>query len=55
VEGVRVLSSADDRLDQYARAAVARWRFRPATKNGNPIDLQAVIMIPFRPLRWKSF
>ncbi len=54
VEGVRILSSGDDRLDQYARAAVARWRFRPATKNGNPVDLQAVIMIPFRPLRWKN-
>ena len=56
VDGVRVLSSADDRLNEYARSALARWRFLPATKNGNPVDLQAVVIIPFRPIRWqKSF
>lgn len=54
VDGVRVLSSADDRLDAYARSAFARWRFQPATKNGKPVDLQAVVMIPFRPVRWKN-
>ena len=54
VDGVRVLSSADDRLNEYARSALARWRFYPATKNGNPIDLEAVVAIPFRPLRVRS-
>ncbi len=54
VTDVKVLRGVDDRLDQYARAALAHWRFRPATKNGNPVDLEAVVMIPFRPARGKS-
>jgi TonB family protein len=45
---VRVLSGIDDRLDQYAREALVRWRFRPATKNGNAVALEAVIRIPFQ-------
>ncbi len=54
VDGVKVLSSADDRLNEYARSALTRWRFYPATKNGNPVDLEAVVAIPFRPLRVRS-
>jgi TonB family protein len=54
VDGVRVLNSPDDRLDEYARSALARWRFYPATKNGNPVDLEAVVTIPFRPIRVRN-
>jgi TonB family protein len=54
VTDVRVLRGVDDRLDQYAKEALARWHFRPATKNGSPVDLEAVVMIPFRPVRGKS-
>ncbi len=46
---VRVLNSVDDRLDEYASDALSRWRFLPALKNGNPVALQAVVTIPFRP------
>jgi hypothetical protein len=28
--------------------ALARWKFRPATRNGSPVELEAVIHIPFR-------
>ena len=45
---VHVLQGVDDRLDQYASAAMSRWKFRPATKNGEAVALQAVVMIPFR-------
>jgi len=48
---VRVLNSVDERLDNYACAALLRWKFQPATKNGNPVALEAVVMIPFKPLR----
>ena len=48
VEGVRVLHSVGDRLDANARTALERWQFRPATKNGAPVDLEAVIQIPFK-------
>jgi TonB family protein len=54
VSSVRVLQGVDDQLDQYARAALAHWRFRPATKNGAAVDLEAVVMIPFKPGRLKS-
>ena len=55
VGDVRVLSGVDDRLDRYACAALARWKFRPAMKNGSPTALQAVVMIPFRPMRRSGF
>jgi TonB family protein len=48
VGDVRVLNSVDDRLDAYARVALSRWRFRPATKAGSAVDLEAVVTIPFR-------
>jgi TonB family protein len=54
VSGIRVLQSADDRLDHYAVVALSRWRFHPATKNGNAVPLEAVVMIPFRASR-RSF
>jgi len=47
VTEVRVLRGIDDRLDENARAALTRWHFRPATKNGEPVELEAVIFIPF--------
>ncbi len=48
VGGVRVLRGVDERLDAYASAALSRWHFRPATKNGSAVDLEAVVLIPFR-------
>lgn len=54
VGAVRVLRGVDDRLDEYARAALIRWRFQPAMKNGSAVDLEAVVMIPFRPVRLKG-
>jgi len=49
VGNVRVLRSADDRLDQFASDAIAKWQFQPATKNGTPVDVEATFWIPFRP------
>jgi TonB family protein len=51
VSDVKVLQSVDDRLDDFATAALTRWKFRPATKNGNPVALEAVVVIPFHPSR----
>ena len=48
---IRVLTSPDDRLDELAKSALARWKFRPATKDGQPVALEAVVMIPFRAKR----
>jgi TonB family protein len=49
VGDVRVLSSVDERLDQYASQAVAKWQFHPATKDGTPVDVEATFKIPFKP------
>lgn len=48
VGDVTVLQGVDDRLDEYARSALSRWHFLPATKNGNAVPLEAVVRIPFR-------
>jgi TonB family protein len=51
VADIRVLASPDDRLDAFAKSALARWKFRPATKDGQPVAIEAVVMIPFRAKR----
>ena len=55
VGDVQILNGIDDRLDDYARNALLRWRFLPAMRNGNPVALQAVVMIPFRPRQKVGF
>jgi TonB family protein len=47
VGDVRVLRGVDDRLDAAARDALRHCHFRPATKNGLAVALEAVIRIPF--------
>ena len=54
VGSVRVLRSVDERLDQYAGDAIAKWKFEPATKNGIPVDVEATFWIPFRPTKANS-
>ncbi|MGD0507482.1 MAG: energy transducer TonB [Terriglobales bacterium] len=48
VGNIRVLNSADERLDSYAAQALARWKFAPAERAGKPVALEAVVKIPFR-------
>jgi TonB family protein len=54
VGNVRVLHSVDSRLDRFAREAISKWQFQPATKNGTPVDVEATFLIPFRPVREKT-
>ena len=55
VKDIRVLSGADHRLDQYAIEALARWHFLPATKNGANVDVEAIVIIPFKPILHRPF
>jgi protein TonB len=48
---IRVLQGVHRRLDASAVAALAKWHFEPARKNGRPIPLQAVVKVPFRARR----
>ncbi|MGA2742326.1 MAG: energy transducer TonB [Bryobacteraceae bacterium] len=48
VESVRLLRRLDDRLDQSAQEAMAKWQFEPALRDGRPVEVDALIEIPFR-------
>ena len=45
---VKVLEGFDDRLNENARKALEQWRFRPGTKDGLPVDIEAVVRVPFK-------
>ena len=51
---IKVVNGADSRLDQYASQALARWHFRPAMKNDANVDVEAIVMIPFKPILKRS-
>jgi TonB family protein len=51
VAEVKVLEGFDDRLDENAARALSAWHFVPGTRDGNPIDLETVVRIPFRSKR----
>jgi len=53
VGAVRVLRGIDDRIDSFARQAISQWQFRPATRGGAPVAVEATFQIPFRPGRTK--
>ncbi|MGH9637601.1 MAG: energy transducer TonB, partial [Candidatus Angelobacter sp.] len=48
VGDVKVLEGFDDRLNENARKALEHWRFRPGTKDGLPVDIEAVVRVPFK-------
>jgi TonB family protein len=53
VSNIRVLDSLDSRLDDNAIRALSRWRFQPGMKNGQPVEIEAVVQIPFRMRRFQ--
>ncbi len=47
VDSVRVVKGLNSQLDENAMNALRRWEFQPATRNGVPVALEAVVQIPF--------
>lgn len=47
VDSIQVVRSVDSQLDRNAMEALSRWEFRPALRDGQPVDLEAVVRIPF--------
>jgi TonB family protein len=48
VYGVQTVKGLDQRLDQSATEALSKWVFAPATRQGKPIEVDALVDIPFR-------
>jgi TonB family protein len=48
VDSIQLVHSVDPLLDANAMEALAQWKFQPAERQGEPIDLEAVVHIPFR-------
>jgi len=48
VDSIQLVRGIDPRLDTNAMQALAQWKFKPAERAGSPLDLEAVVYIPFR-------
>ena len=48
VDSIQLMRGIDPQLDANAMEAFAQWKFRPAERNGVPVDLEAIVHIPFR-------
>ena len=48
VDSIQLVRGVDKQLDANAMRALAQWEFRPASKQGVPIELEAIVHIPFR-------
>jgi len=48
VDSIQVVRGVDDRLDSNAMDALSQWKFKPAERAGDPVELEAIVRIPFR-------
>jgi len=49
VDSIQLVRGIDEQLDANAMEALSQWKFRPATRQGTPVDLEAIVHIPFHP------
>ncbi|MDP9147484.1 MAG: TonB family protein [Acidobacteriota bacterium] len=47
VDSIQVVRSLEPQLDANSVSAFAEWKFQPASKDGEPVDLEAIVYIPF--------
>lgn len=48
VDSVELVRGLDAQLDANAMEALSQWKFRPASRQGTPVALEAIVHIPFR-------
>lgn len=48
VDSIQLVRGIDPRLDANAIQALALWKFRPAERQGVPVEIEAVVRVPFR-------
>jgi TonB family protein len=47
VDSIQLVRGIDEQLDANAMNALSQWKFRPATRQGDPVELEAIVHIPF--------
>jgi TonB family protein len=47
VSGVELVRGIDDRLNRSAEEALSKWEFFPATRKGEPVEVDVLVEIPF--------
>ncbi|MCL6480720.1 MAG: TonB family protein [Firmicutes bacterium] len=50
VDSIQVVRGLHPELDRNAMEALAQWKFEPARRNSEPVELEAIVRIPFRPV-----
>jgi protein TonB len=57
VSHVEMIRGLDDRLNETAQEAMAKWEFEPATRHGEPVEVDVLVEIPFKlaPFTPKSY
>src|ERR1700687_1844093 len=48
VDSIQLVRGLDEQLDANAIRALRQWKFRPGAKQGTPVELEAIVHIPFR-------
>ncbi|MGH9675669.1 MAG: TonB family protein [Candidatus Acidiferrum sp.] len=47
VDSIQLVRGLDEQLDANAMDALSQWKFHPASKQGEPVELEAIVHIPF--------
>jgi TonB family protein len=47
VDSIQLVHGIDEQLDENAMQALSQWKFRPAARQGSPVELEAIVHIPF--------
>lgn len=47
VDSIQLVHGIDEQLDANAMEALSQWKFRPASRQGSPVELEAIVHIPF--------
>jgi len=48
VDSIQLVKGVDEQLDANSITAFSQWKFEPATREGQPVPLEAIVHIPFR-------
>jgi TonB family protein len=47
IDSIQLVHGLDEQLDANSMSALSQWKFRPATRENNPVELEAIVHIPF--------